>query len=353
MYCPVCGSENHESSWQCACGHYFAPQPAETPASPPPRLGGRFHFHGEGTTLFGIYIRNLLLTLLTFGVYFFWGKVAVRKYLYAQTRFEGDPFEFHGTGKELFYGALKAFALFGGLIAVPELAQYLAPGSAVIIIVANLAYSIGLLILIPVAIVGSRRYRLSRITWRGLRFSFRGLTKDLIPIFLKGSLLTSFTLGFYYHFFQTEIRRFLALSSYFGSKSFDYDGEGWAMFRIYAVGVLLSVLTFGLYYFWFDAERERYYWDHTTFSTARFRSTVRGHEFLGLAVFYIFLLLFTLGLAYPWVQVHLARFRASRLHLEGPLDLAAIHQEILDATATGEGLADMIDIGVLDVDFGF
>ncbi|HEY7679816.1 MAG TPA: DUF898 family protein [Terriglobia bacterium] len=350
MRCPACGTENLENAWQCACGQYFGTpqQPPELPS----RLNGRFHFHGKGTTLFGIYVRNLLLALVTFGVYYFWGKAEVRRYLYSQTEFEGDRFEFLGTGKELFIGALKASALFGGLVAIPRLAEILWQNSLIMLLAQGL-YSIGLLILIPVAIAGSRRYRLTRTTWRGIRFSFRGHAKDLIPLFVKGVLLTVITLGLYYPAFQVHLRQFLTAKSYFGNKPFHYDGTAWELFRTYALGFFLSVLTLGLYYFWFDAERERYHWSHTTFSTARFRSTVRGHEFLGLALLYLPLLVLTLGLSFPWIQTHLARFRTSKLSLEGLLDLNAVQQEILSASATGEGMADMMDVGILDVDLGF
>ncbi len=76
-------------------------------------------FVGNAGALFGIQLVNLLLTVVTLGIYSFWGKTRVRGYLWSQTEFEGDRFAYHGTGKELLIGWLKAFAilfvLFGGL----------------------------------------------------------------------------------------------------------------------------------------------------------------------------------------------------------------------------------------------
>ncbi len=58
-------------------------------------------FHGSAGTLFGIQLINLLLTIVTLGIYSFWGKTKVRGYLWSQTEFEGDRFAYHGTGKEV------------------------------------------------------------------------------------------------------------------------------------------------------------------------------------------------------------------------------------------------------------
>ncbi|MGH2399196.1 MAG: DUF898 family protein, partial [bacterium] len=68
-------------------------------------------FYGSGGTLFGIYLRNILLTLITLGVYYFWAKTRTRTYLVSQCEFERDRFAWHGTGKELFKGALRLLAV--------------------------------------------------------------------------------------------------------------------------------------------------------------------------------------------------------------------------------------------------
>jgi uncharacterized membrane protein YjgN (DUF898 family) len=39
----------------------------------------------------------------------------------------------------------------------------------------------------PVAMVGSRRYRLTRTSWRGIRFSFRGRAKNSSSSSSKGT----------------------------------------------------------------------------------------------------------------------------------------------------------------------
>ncbi len=73
----------------------------------------RLTFHGSGGTLFGIYVVNILLTIVTFGFYRFWGKVKIRRFMLSQTGFEGDRFAYHGTGKELLHGFAKAVLFVG------------------------------------------------------------------------------------------------------------------------------------------------------------------------------------------------------------------------------------------------
>jgi hypothetical protein len=55
-----------------------------------------------------IELKTLLLSILTLGVYSFWGRTEVRKYVWSQSEFEGDRFAYHGTGGELLRGWLKA-----------------------------------------------------------------------------------------------------------------------------------------------------------------------------------------------------------------------------------------------------
>src|SRR6266545_6090236 len=95
------------------------PEPLPGPASGPPPGGPdgaplrRPTFHGTGGTLFGIHLVNTLLTLVTLGVYYFWAKTRLRRFLFSQTEIEGDRFAYHGTGRELLLGTLKAVLVFG------------------------------------------------------------------------------------------------------------------------------------------------------------------------------------------------------------------------------------------------
>ncbi len=303
-------------------------------------------FHGSGGTLLGIHIINALLILVTLGVYYPWAKTRVRRYLFSETGFEGDRFAYHGTGKELLLGLLRAFVVFFLPIIVLTIVRDQLDVDPSIKGVAAFLVSVLLFIFIPVAMVGARRYRLSRASWRGIRFSFRGKAWSFILIFIKGYFLTGLTFGLYFPVYLTRRQAFMVSNSYFGNERFDFDGRGRELFRAFVLAILLTLPTLGLCWIWFLARKRRFFWDHTRFGpAARFRSTVTGGALLGLYVVNGLLLLLTLGLAWPWVRVRSIRFAFRYLALEGPVDFERIQQQAQLASATGEGLAGFLDTG--------
>ncbi len=351
-------------------------------------------FYGSGGALFGIYLRNILLTLVTLGIYYLWGKNRVRTYVVGQCEFQGDRFAWHGTGKELFIGALKVFGVLAPVFFLISVAPVLWKNIA-----SELAsQAAGLLIylfLVPLAMVGTRRYRFSRLSWRGIRFSFRGRVRDFLKLFLRGAIFTGLTFGLYTPFFQTQQRKFFSENTYFGNARFAFDGKGSALFgRLLlsllgvgaAVGVAAAVAAaaFGQFsrlsgrpdaitqavitalpafavallvavvaVFWYLAYRHRYYWSHTSFQAAHFRSTVTAGKLLWLWVSNLLLIVVTLGLAIPWVLARNVRFNLVNIALIGSLDLSSIVQEAQQAGAGAESLAGMLNIDFAGFDLPF
>ncbi len=366
------------------------PQPPAPDASSPhsgeaPDRFRRPFFSGTGGSLFGMFTMNTLLTLLTFGVYSFWGRVKIRRYLHSQTRFAGARLAFHGTGGELFKGWMKAMAIFGIPYTALNYAGALQSNAALqwgVNIVAGLL----LLCFLPIAIVGSHRYRMSRTTWRGIYFSFRHSAKNFIILYLKGTLFSILTLGIYYPVFDNAKRAFLSSGTHFGSRAFGFTGEGKELGNIYfkafrvlilglvtaevvllatsflsgkvdpthvidivfwtTVGIVSMVVPFVLgVWFWFQAARQRYMWSHTTFGSARFQATMTGRDLLELKLTNLILLVFTLGLAWPWVQTRNLQFLYYHVGLQGPLNLKQVVQEANTASPMGEELAGFFDTG--------
>lgn len=320
------------------------PQPAEPP---PPLPVQRFSFHGDGGSLFAIRVLNLLLTLVTLGVYYFWGKAKVRRYLYSQAEFDDDRFAFHGTGKELMIGWLKGLPFLAVILFLPNVLP-LFWQSRNAIVVAQLCAFAALMLLWPIARAGAYRYRLNRMSWRGVRFSFRGRTFRFLLLNLIGYLLTALTFGIYAPFLAVRVRRFLFDQTYFGDTPFRFSGHGRHLLATYLIAVPLTIATLGLYWAWWSALRSRYYWAHTTFAGARFRCTATGGKLLRLWLGNLLLIVPTIGLAMPWVIVRTARFWTTQVHFAGDLDLGSIRQDAQATSALGESFADF-----LGFDFGF
>ncbi|MFA6220007.1 MAG: YjgN family protein [Erythrobacter sp.] len=130
-----------------------------------------FAFEGTWREFAPIAFTNLLLTIVTLGIYRFWATARERRYLWSRSRFVDENLEWAGTGKELFLGFVMVMLLFLlPYFALTFVAQALiARGQEAL----GLALVSGALLLIfylgGVARFRALRYRLSRTHWRGIR----------------------------------------------------------------------------------------------------------------------------------------------------------------------------------------
>ena len=230
----------------------------------PKRFQATMQFFGKGSDYFGIIIVNWLLTLITLGIYYPWARARKIKYMYGATSLNDDRFAFLGTGKEMFRGFVKIiivyFVLFGIIFAM----QYFGrnkenPGTVLILL---LILYLLFFAVIPLIIHGAYRYRMSRTTWRGIRFGYRGTKKQLYINFLKWIGLTIVTLGIYGAWMQINLRKYLLGNVRFGDANFSYKGDGLDLFLINLKGYFLTIFTFGIFYFWWEKELWNYYIDN-------------------------------------------------------------------------------------------
>jgi uncharacterized membrane protein YjgN (DUF898 family) len=311
--------------------------------------GRPLSFHGEGGTLFGIYVVNLFLTLVTFGIYSFWGRVKVRNYIWGQIEFEGDRLSYHGTAIETLKGWMKAAVFFGIPYVVFRYVPQWSGAGPLWIALGGLGSLLLILVFIPMAIVGVRRYRMSRTSWRGIRFSFREHWKNYLALAFQGNLLKFITLGLYTPYYDARRDHFLISNTYVGGRNFKYDGKGEDLFKTYLVAWILFLPTLGFSLFWYNVKHIRYYWIHTTFDKARFDCTITFGGMFALYLVNFILVMITLGFGYAWAQVRVLRYFSDNLNLHGPADFESLEQDAQTVNATGEELASFFD---LDFDLG-
>jgi uncharacterized membrane protein YjgN (DUF898 family) len=300
-------------------------------------------FHGSGSSLFLLILKNVLLTLVTFGIYAAWAATARRKYIWQNIEFHGQRFIYQGTGRELFIGYLKVLGGYAVFLGVPLLVRQVSPGLAIAV---QVAFAVALVALIPFAVYWSRAYLLSRSTWRGIRFSMEPGAGLFARTFILGYLLTLVTLGLYMPVWLNRLRKITTDRSRFGGQAFHYDGDDFAVWVMSIKGLLLSVLTLGVYYFWFRAKLSRYELEHTHFGQARGRLDLMGGDIFKFTLIYLLGTTLTLGLAFPWVATYVLRSVLERTSFEGPIDFAAITQGAGQGDAAADGLADVMDVGL-------
>ncbi|NNC94012.1 MAG: DUF898 family protein [Chitinophagales bacterium] len=308
----------------------------------------KIKFYGEWSKFLGIYIINIFLTIITIGIYYPWAKAAIFKYLWGETEFDNERFVFHGTGREMFIGFIKAIALFGSLTLLVGIAEM--TENVVAIAIATFIFSIGFILLVPLAIHGALKYRSSRTSWKGIHAGYRGDRQELMKKFVAGLLLTILTLGLYGAWFINDIRKYLIDHLRFGSLEFKFNGKGVDFFLINLIGIALSILTAGIYIFWYARNIYRFYVNnlevHQKGSAINFESTATAGKIFKLIIPNILIILFTLGLGIPYAIIRYYRFIFDNANLQEYIDTNAIIQTEEDyRDATGEDLMDLMDIG--------
>lgn len=310
------------------------------------RRGNALVHHGATGELFGIHVVNLLLTIITLGVYRFWARTRIRDYLWSNTSYAGDRLEYTGTGKELFLGFLIAFVLLVALSAATQGGYLLidAPGS-----IQEFALNAGLAVvfvfLVGVALYRARGYRLSRTQWRGIRGAQTGSAVTYGLKRLAYIALTIITLGFYWPFMNTRLVAYGMNNTWFGDRRFVFEGSGRALVKPFAIVWLLLIPTLGLSWFWYRAAALRYFAGCTRYEGLRFHADVALRPLALLLLANALLRVLTLGLASPYVWVRTARFFCENLRVEGTIDFARIAQSRERVPARGEGLAAALDVG--------
>lgn len=308
-----------------------------------PNVSRAAAYEGKGGELFPLYLKNIVLTLLTLGIYKFWAQVEVRKYHYQHVLFRGGHLDYHATGRERLIGFLKGMTfllLIAGLLygLLFHVLDFSLDQIGTLIPPLMMGF---LLLLRPLIIVGSMAFQLSRTSWNQMRFRFTGRVSNLYGIFLRDYLIMSVTFGIYYFWHEVQLMRFRRQHSTLGGVAFDYKGRGSELFAIHILGFLATSFTFGIYLPWYWAKLHRYHIDQTTFQGLRFRSSITGGQVLGNAIVIALMVIFSLGLAFPWAIVRWKNMLVNTVEAYGSLDLDQLRGEYdAQAGAFAEGIGE-------------
>jgi len=141
-------------------------------------------FGGTGSEYFRIWIVNLLLILVTLGLYYPFAKVRRLRYFYGNTTLGGDEFDFHGNPWKM----LRGFVLMAALAGAYGLASRASPWAALTALLVMAA-------IWPALFRASMQFRLANTSWRGLRFQFHGSTAGAYRALVPAQLALLLYLG--------------------------------------------------------------------------------------------------------------------------------------------------------------
>jgi uncharacterized membrane protein YjgN (DUF898 family) len=338
-----------------------------TPSSGHPE---RIAFIGSGSEYFRIWIVNLLLTIVTLGIYSAWAKVRRMRYFYDNTRLAGSSFEYHGDPIAILKGRIVAVLLFGGY----NVALRYSP-------VAGLVMLAVLVSLFPWLLWKSLQFKLGNSSYRGIRFGFRGTAGRAYFVYLVLPFLALLSLYMAMPFAHQRMKKFQHEESRYGATHFSFDASVGSFYIVYLIGLgvmlaglvglglafsgtliaiiagakgaavatTMMILIFAVYAWMFMlipvmmTLMQNLVWNHTKLGEHRFTSEMKWTRVAFIAITNVIGVVLTLGLFMPFAHVRMLKYRLESMSLvpHGNLDdfVAAAKTE---STAAGEGMADII-----------
>ena len=339
---------------------------------------------GNPWALTGLCFLNILLIILTIGIYWFWARSEYRRRMWQMVRVNDEPLEYTGTGKELLIGYLKLFLfiILPAIILVTAGRIALGPKHPIVILESIIVY-FGIFFLYFIGLFRAHRYILSRTRWRGIAFGLAGNATGYAWKSLWTGFLTGLTLGWILPWRTVALRRKLVSVMHFGSVPFRFEGSAGPLylpfFFLWLIGIMaygtVGVIAFqmarlqaqhpggripmqelspqaavlGLVIMvaipfviialsWFEARKLNLFARATKIGSLDTNLTASGASVLWLTVSNLFILLFSIGILRPVAQARRLKYLVTRFSLAGNADLDTVLRGSEAAGTQGAGL---------------
>ena len=216
------------------------------------QLIGRYH--GDKKTLFWLVMKTSFLTLITLGIYRFWAKTRIRKYLWSGTAAGQDSFEYTGTGLEKFLGFLVAIVVLAIYLGIVQMIllffglSLMADATTTAGKIAQIAsIYISFFAVIPLILFAkyrARRYKMARTRWRGIRFGMDSAAWGFVWRAIAHSFLTIITLGLMVPRQTFYLEKYMADCTWFGDAQFVQNGRWQSLYpglKHIGLGILILI----------------------------------------------------------------------------------------------------------------
>jgi uncharacterized membrane protein YjgN (DUF898 family) len=361
------------------------PPPEPLPPRPAPREPEPLSFHGTGGEYFRIWIVNLLLSIITLGIYSAWAKVRRLHYFYRNTRLAGASFDFHGRPIAILKGRIAGAILFGGYTAAGAVSPLFGLAAAGVVA-----------LLLPWLLVRSLRFRLFNSSYRGLRFHFHGRTSTSYWVFLVLPVLSVFTMFLLVPFVNHRMKKYQYENATFGQTRFSFRapvGEFYVAYLL-AISLLVGVMflailamflgmiitmagattgrpdappemtprmMLGMLPFFvvygsgllalralFITRLQNEIWSKMRLGDHRFSCRLEGVRLFGILWTNVVLTILTLGLFTPFAQIRLARYMTGRFSVLpiGDLSDFVASERQREVGAYGQEAAEFFDLDI-------
>ena len=350
-----------------------------------------FGFDGNWKDFARIALPNLLLTIVTLGIYRFWATARERRYLWAHSRFVDERLEWSGTGKELFVGfVLVAVTILLPLFGLNFLIQNLTlRGKTVIAGILTVVLFVAFFYLTGLARFRGLRYRLSRTHWRGIRggsdnqgfgYGLSYMWKSFVG-YLPAGLLVPWSMtslwnermnkmSFGPHPFESRAESgdlFARFLLFYLAPFVMFIGIFAAMFAGLGIGgalgddvgagigaagaVILSLFVWffvlGLVAAAFFAKYYREVVGATSWGNLNFAFEASTKDWIRLYLGDFLLVVVTLGIGFVFLKYRHWKFFMTHMEAGGEILLDDLTQSTTRVAGHGEGLLDAFDIGAV------
>lgn len=357
--------------------------PFETNTFPPPienddshavRLNRieRFSFHGTGLEYFGIWIVNILLVIVTLGLYSPWAKVRRLRYFYGNTELVRRRFDFTGVPTKILVGRLIALGLYFAISILSNQSREWMLAGALLIWVA-----------VPWLIRATLRFNARNSKFANARFYFSGTNKAAYWVFVKSVLLMFLTLGLAFPVVVWMYKKYCFEHLYVGQLKFRLNAT-WLNFMsaMYIPFIAFAVFSVVIFQFmslpnkeilmrpelitglilqiflvyivamfviwpWVQARLFIKTWNNVVLSRSKFQTDCSSMTFVWIVVTNWILRILTLGLLTPWAAIRLYRYKVESLSVYVTNDPNIMMNQIQkDHSAIAEEISDIFDLDI-------
>lgn len=332
-------------------------------------------FSGQKMEYTKLWLVNMLLTIITFGIYSAWAKVRNTQYLYGHTQVDGHRLRYLATPMQILRGRIVAVILFS-LYALLNAISPLFGAVAVLV----------LLIAMPWLLIQGIKFSLRMTAYRDVRFSFHATYFKTLGYFFLLPILGVVTFGLAAPWVLQRIHKFMHDNISYGGRSFELNSRAGyyylvvlnviviailAMMAIALIAALsgagtailtgpegpgalsgiLPVYILGIFFanYLLGAVVQGMIRNHIMNNLqldniASFQSNIRIAQFAWLNFSNALLIIFTLGLGYPATQIRKNVFLANATQVNLSPEIDTLVNTVSDGdSAIGEEVAGLFD----------
>lgn len=192
-------------------------------------------FTGNGWEYFKIYFVNIMLSILTLGIYSAWAKVRNKRYFYGHTSVAGNSFDYHALPMQILKGRIIVVSVLVAYQVLVGFTPLIAP-----------ILSLMFLFAIPFLIMRATKFNMQYSSHRQIRFNFLGKYPYIFLYFIVLPVLSVFTLGLAYPYAIYKQKQYLTNTSKYGDEGFSFKGKSGEFFLTYFLATLFLIVLYAL-----------------------------------------------------------------------------------------------------------